>query len=227
MISKLYEQIKKIINQNFGFIITIIVILLVFNIKLPYTIYSPGGIINISDRIKIENAKNINGSLNLSYVSTIEANPIFMIISMINPNWDLVHNEKNSSDKNGQIMLENACDTAILLAYQKAHKSINITQSHQYVVYINEHSTTDLLVGDEIIKANHEAINSVDDYQKIINNHSINDELTLDIKRKNKYMQAKIMIKDFDGSKKSGIYLSTNYDYELDPDIMINFNKSE
>ena len=58
MPNKLYETIKKYVKKEYKFIISLVVILLVFTIKLPYYIDMPGGIINITDRIKIDE-KNI------------------------------------------------------------------------------------------------------------------------------------------------------------------------
>ena len=47
-----------------------ILIILFFNIKLPYYILAPGGTINITNRVVMEDyKKEENGSINMLYVS--------------------------------------------------------------------------------------------------------------------------------------------------------------
>ena len=52
MITKLYDKIKKIIYENYKFILGFFILFLAINIELPYYINSPGRIIDISKRLK-------------------------------------------------------------------------------------------------------------------------------------------------------------------------------
>ena len=48
------------------FIIALLLAILVFNIKLPYYVMAPGGIINLNERISYQ---DLNGNINMLYVS--------------------------------------------------------------------------------------------------------------------------------------------------------------
>ena len=55
MINKLYEKIKLYIKENYKFLLGILVIFFLGTFKLPFFIDAPGGIINVNDKIEIEN----------------------------------------------------------------------------------------------------------------------------------------------------------------------------
>lgn len=48
-------KFKEFIKENYKFIILMILIVLFFNVKLPYYIMAPGGTINITDRVVMDN----------------------------------------------------------------------------------------------------------------------------------------------------------------------------
>ena len=54
MINKVYEKIKEYIRENKLFILTIIVIIILSVVELPYYINAPGGLIKLDDKIKIK-----------------------------------------------------------------------------------------------------------------------------------------------------------------------------
>ena len=56
------------IKKHLKIIIIYIVIIILLLIEFPYYIEAPGGIIDINDRINIEDSYNSRGSFNLSYV---------------------------------------------------------------------------------------------------------------------------------------------------------------
>ena len=68
------KKIKDILLEFKGYIITIILVLIIFNINLPYYIMAPGGIIPISDRVEVSNNKDTKGSINLLYVTQYNGN---------------------------------------------------------------------------------------------------------------------------------------------------------
>ena len=63
MLTKLYDNIKKIIYENYKLILGFFVLLILFTIKLPFYINTPGGVIDISKKIKIDTPYEIKGSL--------------------------------------------------------------------------------------------------------------------------------------------------------------------
>ena len=60
MIFKLIQEIKKYIINNYKIIVTFFLFLFICTIKLPFYINKTGGIIDISDRIEINEKMSIN-----------------------------------------------------------------------------------------------------------------------------------------------------------------------
>ena len=117
---------RKIIKENLFFVISVIVILLLFNIKLPYYVDAPGGTININNRIEYTGKKTNKGSLNMLYVTEYVASIPTYLLSYIIKDWDLESIEEsrisNETPKEieyrNKIMLENSINTAKYAAYQ-------------------------------------------------------------------------------------------------------------
>ena len=59
MTNKTYEKIKNFIKENYKFILLLLAVFLLFNIKLPYYITTSGGLIDIESRIDIEEKKRL------------------------------------------------------------------------------------------------------------------------------------------------------------------------
>lgn len=51
MFTKIYEKGKSFIKENYKSLIVLIIIFMVFTIELPYSIYTPGGAVNLNDQI--------------------------------------------------------------------------------------------------------------------------------------------------------------------------------
>ena len=54
MFTKIYEKIKKFIKDNYKELIILLIVFLLFTIELPYSIYTPGGAVNLNERITVE-----------------------------------------------------------------------------------------------------------------------------------------------------------------------------
>ena len=97
MFNKIYDKIKEFIKFNLKGLIVLAVIMFLCFYKLPYVIYTPGGSINLNDRIKIIDEENISGSYYMNYVSVMKANIPTIIFSLFVPNWD-IYNEEDVTD---------------------------------------------------------------------------------------------------------------------------------
>ena len=141
MFNKLYEWIKKIIRENYKFLIAVCLLLLFFFTELPFVIYRPGGTIDLNDRVIIEDKYEQKGTLSMAYVSMMKGNIPFVLLSFLIPNWDLektsaitLENEDvDDTIKRDRLFLEEGLDNAVFAAYKSAHKEINIkaTQLHK------------------------------------------------------------------------------------------------
>lgn len=227
------DKIKKIFKENIKFIIFLIVMIVVINIPLPYYILAPGGIIDIRDRIELENKNVTEGTLNLLYVTEYEANVGTMLMSFILKDWDTekveevqVSNEtmEEISIRN-KVMLENSMQNAILVAYNKSGNTVNIKGQENVVIA----TTTDngLKVGDKILKANGIDIDNVETLKTIIEKVEVGDTITLDIERDNKEKQVNLKVNETEDGKAVGVVVLTNYIYDVDPSIELSFKASE
>lgn len=227
------NKIKKIFKENIKFIIILIVMIVVINIPLPYYILAPGGIIDIRNRIELENKNITEGTLNLLYVTEYEANVGTMLMSFILKDWDTekveevqVSNEtmEEISIRN-KVMLENSMQNAILVAYNKSGNTVNIKGQENVVIA----TTTDngLKVGDKILKANGIDIDNVETLKTIIEKVEVGDTITLDIERDNNEKQVNVKVNEAEDGKAVGVVVLTNYIYDVDPSIELSFKASE
>ena len=79
---------KKFLKENIVFLLSMVFILVIFNIRLPYYISAPGGVIDISDRISYDEKEEYEGSLNMLYVTEYVATIPTYLMSYINKDWD-------------------------------------------------------------------------------------------------------------------------------------------
>ncbi len=235
MTNKTYEKIKNFIKENYKFILLLLAVFLLFNIKLPYYITTSGGLIDIESRIDIEEKKEIDGSFNLAYVNELHATIPFLLISLFNDDWevlkeeDITVNQEDIEDVyiRDSLLLQEANNNAIKLAYKKAFSSVKVTESKMYVVYIDDEAKTDLLVGDQIVKVNDVSINSKEDLYTYIKKQPENETLTFEVINNDKtYTREAITFKEADETF-VGIMIANVDTLETDPEINIKFRDGE
>lgn len=225
------DKIKNFFKENIKYILALIIFIIIMNFPLPYYIMAPGGIIDISDRIEVENKQEMEGTLNLLYVSEYEANVATMLMSFLFKNWDAERVEESQVSNESmeeiflrnKVMLDNSIQNAIFVAYNSANKNIDIKGRENYVIA----TTLDngIKVGDKIISANGIDIENVDMLKEIINKSS--DYITLKVLRGDEELTLNVKVEEEDGNKIIGILVITNYTYDLDPELKLTFNDSE
>ena len=235
MINKLYDEIKKTIKENYKIIISFIVFLVLITIELPYYIEAPGGIINVDNRIEIENKKDINGSFNLAYVSQIKATIPTLVYAWINKDWDIIPKEDivyenetiEDADYRSHLLLDEANNNAIVLAYNKAGKQLSISNEHLFITYVDNESETNLKIGDEILEVDNIKIINKEQLDEIISNREYGEILNIKVKRSEKEINCHGKVRNIDDKKVIGVVLSKTSDIETNPDIKLNFKSSE
>ncbi len=235
MFNKIYVFLKNYIKENKRFLITILVIILLFWVNLPYAIYSPGGLISLEDRIKIDNEYKETGSLNMTYVSMREANIAYLLIGLINPNWeiekvsDLTMSNESLEDMQirDHVYLEESIDNAVIAAYTLIGKELTITNENNMIVYISNEADTNLKMKDIIISADNETVTSIEKLREIVSSKEVGEKINLLIKRNDELTEGYITVKMIDGEKMAGISFVTLYDYEANPKVEITSKTSE
>lgn len=226
-------KFKNFIKENYKFILVLILLVLFTTIKLPYYIMTTGGTINITDRVEMEGyEKDKKGSINMLYVSEYDATPFSYLMAKlrgdeINSNKDRqISNESVSEiNKRNKIMRDNSLDTAIIVAYKEAGKTINIKKQENIVMAKTNDNAFE--IGDIILSVNDKECKDVNEIREIINNSSENDIIKFKVLRDEKEVNIDAKVVTEDGRKIVGIIITTNYQYDLDPEINIKFKNSE
>ena len=101
---------------------------------MPYYITIGGGVLTLDDKIIIKDEYESCGSLNSAYVSEGNANVLTYLLSFVIPGYerekisDLVYENEDNNDyeERGKLYFNSSLDSAVLVAYKKALKEINI-----------------------------------------------------------------------------------------------------
>ena len=229
------NKIKNILKKNIRFIVIYVIILILLLIEFPYYVEAPGGIIDISKRINIENSYKSEGSLNLSYVSEYKATIITLVISLFNKDYkvlkinDVVPDNVNNNDYEfiDKLRLKEAYSNAIFLAYQKAGKDVKIKNEEIYVGSIFDEAKTTLEVGDQIIEVNDIKVNSKEEIDSIISKNKIGDEIKIKIIRNGKEEIKNATLIEYVDKPIIGIIVSRIRELETNPQIYFKYKDRE
>lgn len=235
MTCKVYEKIKTFMKEYGRILIIFIILSLICFMKLPYYINAPGGLINLEERVTVENGYKTRGSFNLTYVSEIKATIPTVLFSFIKNDWDLVKQNEviypNESVEEeyfrNRLLLKEANQTAILYAYQKASKEVTIKSSKSYVTYIDEKAKTNLKIGDQILKVEDRPIKSKQEIYQYLEKKHENNTITFTVKRDDEEIKATGVFQDYDGDLAIGIMVSEDLELEENPKAKLSFHQSE
>lgn len=235
MLNKIYEKIKRFILENYKFLIALILIVVALTYEFPYVVYTPGGIVNLESRIKIENDIENKGSFNMSYVTLRKGNLPSILLSYIIKDWDLIKEKEITSDNESvdellkleKLYMNSSIDNATILAYQKAGKEINITKNINNVIYIDKLAKTDLKIYDQITSVDGKTINTIDELKEYINTKNENDIVNFEVINNDKKATRKAEVIKIGDELKVGIAFLTTYEYDANPDIKVKTKSSE
>ncbi len=229
----MFIKIKNFFKENYKFLLVLILIVVFFNVRLPYYIMAPGGTIDVTDRVLMDDyEKSTKGSLNMLYVSEYKATPASLLLAKLK-NWDIDKNEERQVsdesaadiEKRNKIMRDNSLDIATLVAYKEAQKEITITEKRNVVIA----TTIDngLEIGDIILEADGQVCEDIETVKKIISNKEVDDDITFKIIRddKEKLVRSKVILDN--NTKVIGVVIITEYDYNKNPEVDIKFKDSE
>ncbi|HOP65479.1 MAG TPA: PDZ domain-containing protein [Bacilli bacterium] len=229
------KKLKDFFKNNYKFLIAVILIILLFQVNLPYVVYTPGGLIDLKNRVEIDNSYETSGSFNMSYVSMINGNIPFLLLSYVIPNWDIekttdVTYENETLEETLEIdkaLYEESINNAIIAAFTESGKEIVISKEDNEVIYISSYSETNLEVGDILLKADGIEITSLDTYKDIVENHELGDVINLVVLRADEEKNISIVVKDDNSEKKTGIGFVTLKEIETDPTVEVTMAESE
>lgn len=224
---------KKFFKENVIYIFIILIVVLLNYVHLPYYVDTPGGTIDIGDRIELDGGSSVNGSLNMLYVSEYVATIPTYLLSFVIKDWDLekisdsqiADESANDIYERGRVMLDNSVDNATYVAYTKAGCDISILKYENIVIATL--SDNGLEIGDRILEVDGKEIENVNTLKNIILSSNVGDELVVKVLRDDKEKEIEVLVYEQDGNKVIGVVVITNYEFEIDPEISIKFRESE
>lgn len=236
MFTKLYEKTKKFIKLNYKEIIFLIIFTIFMTFPMPYYIFVSGGTMNVGEKLEIENSYDEKGSFNFAYVSQLRGTLPFYLLSYVIPSWDRapfedyqISSDETMEDVNNRdiMYLQDANQSAIIVAYNKANKKVEISSHHYLIYYVDPKASNDIKIGDELLGVDN--INTVDLelFKEYVNNKNVGDVITLRLKRNNKELSVKTTIFEEEGIKYAGLAFFDIIEYSTDPEIKINFDSDE
>lgn len=237
---------KKIANKVYSYAINnykeilknlliILITMVVCFYELPYFIYRPGGVLNVSDRIEIDDVKEISGSYNMSYVTVARGNIPNVFLSFFIKDWDIRKEEDiviEGSDYDTTLAIEkiemhNSLEIAKKVAYTKAGYDVNLVKKEGYIVSIDENANTTLSALDQIVSVDNIPYESIDDLRNYLSNLDVGYEVSFTVKKDDEVSIKKATIYEYENRKVVGIALLDKIEYETIPDIKFKERKSE
>lgn len=220
---------KKFFKENYKFLIFMLILITVVNVELPYYIEAPGGTINLSKRID-ENYDKKNGSLNMLYVTEYKGNIVTVLLSKIIKSWDLYEisdQQISNEDANdiylrNKVMLDNSIENATLVAYKYAGKQITIKEKQNIIIATTKDNG--LKIGDIVLLVDSIPVENNTTIKDYLTTKNEGDIIKIKVKRNDEEKEISITL---DKDKIIGIMLITNYIYETEEPLNINFRSGE
>lgn len=233
MLNKIYEKVLQYIKEEYKFLLIILTLFITMTYKLPFYIDTPGGIIDISKRIKIDEKNKLEGTMNFAYVSEMNATIPTYIIAKINKNWDIIKKEEvvleNETEEEARFRdtldLKEALSNALYVGFKESNEEFKIKNNKVYVTQILKDAKTDLKVGDQILEANNTKINNIKELQSIEKQEGKTITLKV-INNKKEYIRTAECIK-YNDNIIIGIALGETFEIESNHKIDIDYKQRE
>lgn len=236
MFNKIYDSIKNFIINNYKFLIAWIIIVILFFYELPYVIYTPGGIVNLEERIVVDGEEDVTaGSLNMSYVSLVKGTIPMLLLSFVVPNWDILPSEEITREDESvdelleleKLYMKSSIDNATILAFREAGKELNITREVNNIIYIADEAETDLEMYDKLLSVDGKNLATIDELRAYVNTLNEGDTVSILVNRDGKEKECSAKIYNTSDGLKVGISFLTTYEYETTPEIEVTTKNSE
>lgn len=235
MFTKVYDKVRAFLNNEWKFFLLVVVISFITMFEFPYYIDTPGGLLNVSDRIEIKDGYESEGSFNLAYVSEIKATIPTLFIAWLHPDWDILKEEDmlldNETAKDlmlrDQLLLQEAIGNAIIVGFNKAEKNVEIKSEKVYVGYVLEDAETTLKVGDQILEVNGIKVENKEQLSKLTQTFKKGEKIELKVLYDGKEKMRSATLKEVEGRILVGIILTQISEVETNPEVELHFKKSE
>lgn len=233
--TKLFKYIKKDIRTYWKNYLAFILIVPWLFISFDCNIYSPGSLVDLTDRIEVDSSYESKGSFNLTYVTARKGTLPNIILSKFFKNWDIVGNEENRIEdeseseivERNKIYLKETSYDAIIAAFTEANipyevESIDVTVTHVY-----EYAKTDIKIGDIIRSINGTSIKDFNSLKEEIAKYKKGDSLKINVERNSKIIECKAELVSEDDRVIIGATLSELKNIKTNPKVEYIFKDNE
>lgn len=232
---KFIDRIIYFFKTEWKFLLFLVLLYLGLTYELPYAIYTPGGAINMSNRIEGENTYDEEGSLSMTYVSMVKGTIPFLALSYVIPNWDIASTKDITYDNTDlketveidKIYMKEAISNAEYVAYQAAGIDYSVVKTQNLVTSVSKDAKTKLKYGDEILSVDGEKYTSLKEFQDYIATKSIGDKVKLEYIKDGKTETENVELIDFEGHPKVGIGIASVSQYKTNFNIEVKTKTSE
>lgn len=233
--TKLFKYIKKDIKTYWKNYLAFILIVPWFFISFDCNIYSPGSLVDLTDRIEVDSSYESKGSFNLTYVTARKGTLPNIILSKFFKNWDIVGNEENRIEdeseseivERNKIYLKETSYDAIIAAFTEANISYKVESIDVTVTHVYEYAKTDIKTGDIIRNINGTTIKDFNSLKEEIAKYKKGDSLKINVERNNKIIECEAELVEEDGRVIIGATLSELKNIKTDPKVEYIFKDNE
>lgn len=231
----MYDKIKKFLKENYKFILVLLFIVIIFRVELPYKIYTPGGMVDLTDRIRVEGGYSKEGKLGMAYVSMVRGSAPFLLLSYLIPDWDIVKEEDITLENESfeemfeadRIATKQSIDSAIISSYRYAGKEISVESEVVHVTYIDKNIKSDIKLFDIILSLDNQVVNNTDTLKEIVMAHQEGDKIPVKVLRNGEEKEIFAEVYLLDGVPKIGIAITVTYEYSETPKAVVETKSSE
>lgn len=233
--TKLFKYIKKDIKTYWKNYLAFILIVPCLFISFDCNIYSPGSLVDLTDRIEVDSSYESKGSFNLTYVTARKGTLPNIILSKFFKNWDIVGNEENRIEdeseseivERNKIYLKETSYDAIIAAFTEANISYEVESIDVTVTHVYEYAKTDIKTGDIIRNINGTTIKDFNSLKEEIVKYKKGDSLKINVERNNKIIECEAELVEEDGRVIIGATLSELKNIKTDPKVEYIFKDNE
>ena len=231
------SQILEWIREEYKFLLFLILLYFILQVRVNYYIITGGGISDVSSRITVEEKYKSKGSFNISYVTELQKATLFSFgLSYIIPTWEresanlYKYTETESMEDiqlRSELDLQAANSTATYWAYTLANKEIECLSSHIYIVSVATDKKTPFKVGDELLGMDDQTYEDLNSYREYLQTKQEGSEIKIKVLRDSKEEELISSLYTLDDRLVLGINLQLIREYETKPKVSIQFKRTE
>lgn len=231
---KIYNAVVDFILEEYVFLISFFLSLIIFMWPVDYYITVGGGISSMDDRVILSEEYVSRGSLNLSYVREVDGRVGLYLLSFIIPGWEAepisdYQNDEESMedlDMRSKLSLLESNSTATKVAYTLAEKEIKEKSSELFVNYTFKEFPTEFKIGDQLLSIDDKTFNDKSSVSEYINTLD-KEEVLVKVKRDKEEVTFKSKVYVYEDRKILGVGIAKVAKYETEPTIKLAFKENE